>query len=79
MIKRKYAAFRNTVAGIFEAVFSLVAILFVPGVIVAVILGWVLNILEIVATPLVPLTTMLILRLVGIFVFPLGSVLGLFA
>lgn len=78
MIKRTYSVSRNTSGGTFAAIFGLVTMLFGLGIAVAGIIGWVLNILAIVATPLLPLTTMLILRVIGIFVVPLGSVLGLF-
>lgn len=38
--------------------------------------GWVMNIVSIVAASGGDMTTLLILRIVGIFAFPLGGVLG---
>ena len=40
--------------------------------------GWVMNIFDIVAVINDPVTAFLVLRIVGIFVFPLGAVLGYF-
>ena len=40
------------------------------------IIGWVMNIVKIVETELVPMTTIFVIRVVGIFVPPLGAVLG---
>lgn len=42
------------------------------------IAGWVMNIAEILATASDPITAMFILRCVGIFVAPLGAILGYF-
>lgn len=39
-------------------------------------IGWVMNIIAIVHAASGPLTTMLVLRIVGLFAFPLGAVLG---
>ncbi len=39
-------------------------------------IGWVMNIIAIVHAATGPLTTMLVLRIVGLFAFPLGAVLG---
>ena len=44
----------------------------------AIAVGWVMNIIEIVATVSDPITGMFILRCVGIIVAPLGGVLGYF-
>lgn len=43
---------------------------------VAGIVGWVLNIMAIAHSLSGPMTTMLVARIVGIFAFPLGAVLG---
>jgi hypothetical protein len=42
----------------------------------AMLYGWVMNIVIIAQSGLLEITGMTVLRLVGIFVFPLGSVLG---
>ena len=42
------------------------------------IVGWVMNIFDIVAAVSDPITAMFILRCVGIFVAPLGAILGYF-
>lgn len=42
------------------------------------VIGWVMNIVAIVHTCCTPLTGMLVVRIVGIFVAPLGAVLGYF-
>lgn len=39
--------------------------------------GWVANIVQIVGMIYDPLSTMLVLKIVGIFVVPLGSILGI--
>ena len=45
-------------------------------VVILCIIGWVMNIIKIVGTELVPITTIFVIRVVGIFVPPLGAVLG---
>jgi len=42
------------------------------------IVGWVMNIFDIVAAVSDPITAMFIIRCVGIFVAPLGAILGYF-
>lgn len=42
------------------------------------IVGWIMNIVDLVGTSFDPLTAIAVLRVVGIFVFPLGAVLGIF-
>lgn len=42
----------------------------------AALIGWVLNIIAIVHSVSGPVTTLLVLRVVGIFAFPLGGILG---
>lgn len=49
------------------------------GLIVASILGWIMNIITIAHSSFGTITGILVLRVIGIFVAPLGSVLGLFA
>lgn len=52
--------------------------LFYIVAILAGFVGWVINIIDIVNSVSGPLTTLLVLRIVGIFAFPLGAILGLF-
>lgn len=47
-------------------------------ILIALVVGWVMNIVSIVGTLADPITGMLIARLVGTIVFPLGGVLGYF-
>lgn len=53
---------------------SLVAI----NIFVLLIVGWGLNIYKVTISPLEPLTTMVIVRIIGIFLAPLGGILGWF-
>ena len=48
------------------------------AVIAAAVVGWIMNVIEIVQTVSDPITGMFILRCVGIVVAPLGAVLGYF-
>jgi hypothetical protein len=48
------------------------------AVVAAGLVGWVMNIVTIVHTCCEPLTGMLVVRIVGIFIAPLGAVLGYF-
>ena len=52
--------------------------LIIAVVVLAGIVGWVMNIFDIVAAVSGPITAMFILRCVGIFVAPLGAILGYF-
>jgi len=52
--------------------------LIIAVVVLAGITGWVMNIFDIVAAVSDPITAMFILRCVGIFVAPLGAILGYF-
>ena len=54
------------------------AILVWIAIIVAAVYGWIENIVSIIHVIHDPVTTMTVLRAVGIFVFPLGAVLGYF-
>lgn len=40
--------------------------------------GWVANIFKLCEMDVTPLTTMFVMRVIGIFVAPLGSILGIF-
>lgn len=55
--------------GLFGAIIILV--LAVAGVI-----GWIMNIIAIAHSEFVPITGLLVLRIVGIFIGPIGAVLG---
>ncbi len=57
---------------------TLVGILYILlwVVIIAGIIGWVLNIIQLVALLSAPFSLMIILKAVGIFVAPLGGLLG---
>jgi len=54
------------------AFFSIIAML------IAGIIGWVMNIFDIVAAINDPITAFFIARCVGVFFFPLGAILGYF-
>jgi len=43
---------------------------------IAGIIGWVMNIIDIIHSSGGPFTVLLVLRIVGIFAFPLGAILG---
>jgi hypothetical protein len=43
---------------------------------IAAVYGWVMNIVAIAHSEFIPLTGLLVLRVVGIFIGPLGAVLG---
>lgn len=57
---------------------SIVLGLICLSIIAAGVIGWVLNIAALVHTSSDPITGFFILRCVGIFVSPLGSILGYF-
>lgn len=57
--------------------FTLFALLWAI-VVFAGVIGWVMNIIDIVHAVSDPITGMFVLRCVGIFVAPLGAVLGYF-
>jgi len=40
--------------------------------------GWIMNIVSIINSDLIPLTTLLVVRVIGIFIPPIGAVLGYF-
>lgn len=44
----------------------------------AIAAGWILNLIDIIHSIAGPLTTLLVLRIVGLFVAPLGAILGWF-
>jgi len=41
------------------------------------LVGWVINVVKIIASINDPLTTEIIVRLVGVFVLPLGAIMGI--
>lgn len=45
---------------------------------VTILVGWIMNIVDLVHTSFDPLTALAVLRVVGIFIPPLGAVLGIF-
>lgn len=55
----------------FTAPQLLVVMLFLAGVV-----GWVMNVIEIVQTGADPITGLFIVRVIGVFMAPLGCVLG---
>jgi hypothetical protein len=59
---------------IFELITSLVGI----GLMVAVVWGYVLNIIAVIALTDLPVSLMFIIRCIGLVIVPLGSILGLF-
>lgn len=61
----------------YETSSNAAAILYL-GLIIVVIYGWVANIVTIAQSDLSTITGMLILRVAGIFVAPLGVILGYF-
>lgn len=56
------------------------ASLIIVAIWIAFIVGWLINLVEVIklAIAAVPVTTLFIVKIVGIFVAPLGSILGLF-
>jgi hypothetical protein len=57
---------------------AVIAWLVYVGVVIAALCGWVMNIITIAHSNFNDITGMLVLRVVGIFVAPLGAVLGFF-
>ena len=55
---------------------SLPVVLFFIGLFLAAVGGWVANIVKIFGTSFDPLTEIAVLRVVGIFIPPLGSAMG---
>lgn len=51
-------------------------ILFYAAVILVILVGWIMNLITIFNTAQAELTGMFILRIVGIFIAPIGGVLG---
>lgn len=45
---------------------------------IAVVVGWVMNIVDLFYQSFEPLTAVAVLRVVGIFILPLGAVMGFF-
>jgi hypothetical protein len=57
---------------------ELVMTVFLLVILQAAVVGWVWNIVKLVAMNFEPLTGLLIVRVVGIFIPPLGAVVGYF-
>ena len=57
---------------------SVVASLFWIGLFLGGLFGWVMNIIELIGMTFDPITGMAVARIIGIFVAPLGAVLGYF-
>lgn len=53
-------------------------VFFTIGLIIVGLGGWIANIVKLADMAADPLTAMFVLRIIGIFVAPLGSILGLF-
>lgn len=62
----------------FEEIGAIFLIALFGSGMVAAVIGWVLNVTTIIQTVDLPMTGMFILRCVGIFVAPLGAILGYF-
>ena len=52
--------------------------LFIVALVIAGIPGWIWNIVKLASMSFDPITGMLVLRIVGIFVAPLGAIVGYF-
>lgn len=62
-----------------ESVFAMLFFGIVWGLMLAIPIGWVMNILDIIAIDFnAPLTAESILHLIGVFIVPLGAVMGIF-
>jgi hypothetical protein len=59
-----------------DEVGAIIAGLMFIGLAIAMVIGWVMNILAIAHSNFSDITGLLVLRVVGIFVAPLGAVLG---
>ena len=62
----------------YGGLFSGAVFVFSIALAAAIAVGWILNIVKLIQTDFVPMTTMLIARVIGIFLVPLGAVLGFF-
>lgn len=58
--------------------YALAVVLIYAFVVIAGLVGWVMNIVDVVNSDFDPITGMLVVRIVGIFIPPLGAVLGYF-
>ena len=63
----------NKRQGGYTAVELLIVILYVAGAV-----GWIANVVKLIGTIDGGFTGMVILRIVGVFLFPLGAILGIF-
>jgi hypothetical protein len=57
---------------------AVIAVIFSVALILIAGTGWVLNIVSIVKSDFAPITGMLVMRIIGVFMAPLGAVLGYF-
>jgi hypothetical protein len=55
---------------------ELVMVLFIGSLVLASAFGWVWNIVKLVGMDLDPITGLLIVRVIGIFLVPLGCIVG---
>lgn len=62
----------------FEEVFKILGAIAAVALSGACAWGWILNIIDVVHTMHDPLTGLFLLRAIGIFIFPLGIILGFF-
>lgn len=60
------------------SIFEAGTVLFAISVMLVGVGGWVANIIKLCEMDVTPLTTLFVVRVIGVFVAPLGSVLGLF-
>lgn len=45
---------------------------------IATVVGWVINLVEVIQMTVEPITTLFVVKAIGIFVGPLGAIMGLF-
>ena len=57
---------------------NVIVVLMAAGVAIAGFVGWVLNIIAVVGANFTPFTGELLVRVIGIFVAPIGAIMGLF-
>lgn len=62
-----------------QAGYTLIAFLIWLTIVVGVGIGWVMNIIAVIHADFSHITGLLVVRVIGIFVPPLGAVLGYFA
>lgn len=57
---------------------SVIALLFWSALVLTMIIGWVMNIVAIFSIDEIVITGELILRVAGIFIVPIGAIMGIF-